>query len=197
MTTAPSPVQAADNAQQRRLLRQQLLQARLAIPAPVRQAATAHIAEHLTTWLAAHAPQARCIALYSAMRGEVDLSAWAAHSAYALALPVVTGKAMPLAFAAWQPGDRLVHDAYGIAIPHHTRLVAPDVLVIACLGFTPTRLRLGYGGGYYDRTLAALQPRPLAVGIAFAQAHCEFAAQAHDVALDAVITENQVIERAF
>jgi 5-formyltetrahydrofolate cyclo-ligase len=193
MTSASPPQPAADNAQQRRALRAQLLQARLQLPEAQRRAATAQIVAQVQAWLQQYAAPAHTVALYSAHQGEVDVSAWARHAAHALALPVVVGKHAPLQFAAWQPGDALVLDAYGIAVPRTLRMVQPDVLLIPCLGFTRTRLRLGYGGGYYDRTLAMLNPRPLAAGIAFAQQECVFAAQPHDVHLDVMLTEHGAV----
>jgi 5-formyltetrahydrofolate cyclo-ligase len=189
MTNAHHSPPAADNAQQRSTLRTQLLHTREQLTDQARQAATAQIVVHLQRWLTEHAAHAQTIALYSAYKSEVDLSNWAKHTHHTLALPVVVGKHQPLQFAAWRPGDALVQDAYGIWIPRTVHPVQPDVLLIPCLGFTRTRLRLGYGGGYYDRTLAVFNPRPLTVGIAFAQQECVFAAQAHDVPLDVVLTE--------
>jgi 5-formyltetrahydrofolate cyclo-ligase len=191
--TTPSPEISADAANTtRKALRQQLLAAREQMPDAQRIAACTHIAGTLSRWLAQHAPHAGTIALYSAHRGEVDLSAWALTRGEQLALPIAQpGK--PLLFARWQPGDALVKDQYGIGIPAQVQVVQPDVLLIPCVGFTLERLRLGYGGGYYDRTLNAMRPRPRAVGLAFAQQQCSFAAQAHDVALDAIITEAGVL----
>jgi 5-formyltetrahydrofolate cyclo-ligase len=76
-----------------------------------------------------------------------------------------------------------------VAVPADLRMVArPGALLIPCLGFNGGRFRLGYGGGYYDRTLAQ-QPRPVTAGIAYNCLAAEFASAAHDVALDLVLTE--------
>jgi 5-formyltetrahydrofolate cyclo-ligase len=193
MTGSSHEMSVADSAQQRRGLRQHLLVQREAMPTAAQAAASGQIAVHLQTWLDRQVPNARTVALYSPHRGEPDLWPWARSRDLAFALPVVAGKGQPLQFAAWQPGDATTRDAYGILIPAHVTAVQPDALIIPCLGFTQSRLRLGYGGGYYDRTLRALHPRPAAVGVAFAWQQCSFQAAAHDVALDAIITENGVI----
>ncbi len=106
-----------------------------------------------------------------------------------LALPVVTAKAVPLRFACWNPGDPLIKDAMDIAIPTSPQCwVQPQALLIPCVGFNTHRLRLGYGGGFYDRTLATA-PRPIAIGVAYADALTAFDSGPHDVALDGIITE--------
>lgn len=130
--------------------------------------------------------------VYWPIRGEPDLrDAYAALSAQgiALALPVTVEKNAPLRFAAWKPGDVTARDAMGIAIPEAAApFVEPDVLLIPCVGFNSTRVRLGYGGGFYDRTLAKV-PRPRTVGVAYALGLAQFEAEPHDIALDAILTE--------
>ena len=105
-----------------------------------------------------------------------------------LALPVVMGKGAPLGFAGWTPGDALVCDAHGVPTPVKKNLIRPEALLIPCVGFNADNIRLGYGGGFYDRTLA-VKPRPLAIGVAYASARTSFNADPHDIALDIVITE--------
>ncbi len=81
-------------------------------------------------------------------------------------------------------------DRMGVAVPAQLRMVArPPALLVPCLGFNAQRYRLGYGGGFYDRTLEAL-PRPLTVGVAYAADLAQFASAAHDVALDIILTED-------
>ena len=81
----------------------------------------------------------------------------------------------------------------GIPVPAQGRAVQPECLLIPCLGFDDKRFRLGYGGGYYDRTLAALVPFPLAVGIAFeATRLASIDPQPHDLRMDVVITDAAV-----
>jgi 5-formyltetrahydrofolate cyclo-ligase len=103
---------------------------------------------------------------------------------------VVAAKDAPLRFAAWTPGDAVVRDMMGVSIPAPPqRIVQPQALLIPCVGFTSGRVRLGYGGGFYDRTLA-MSPRPLAIGIAYSIARTTFAHAPHDAVLDLVITES-------
>jgi 5,10-methenyltetrahydrofolate synthetase len=80
--------------------------------------------------------------------------------------------------------------AYGIPVPAHGRSVQPDCLLVPCVGFDRARYRLGYGGGFYDRTLADLVPWPLTVGIAFEATRVESIGPAsHDIQLDVVLTD--------
>jgi 5,10-methenyltetrahydrofolate synthetase len=132
------------------------------------------------------------IAVYWPIKGEPDLAAACGQLAargVQLALPVVLERDAPLSFAHWTFGEEMVRDAMGVAIPSHLRLVErPAAIVIPCLGFNGANYRLGYGGGYYDRTLASV-PRPRTVGVAYAFGKVEFASAAHDVALDLIVTE--------
>lgn len=108
----------------------------------------------------------------------------------AAALPVVIAKATPLQFRAWWPGAPMTTGVYDIPIPDGTALVVPDAAIVPMNGFDAQGYRLGYGGGYFDRTLEATSPQPLAIGVAF-----EFAGlptirpQPHDVPMDFVVTE--------
>lgn len=191
---APSGTRsAADKTALRRLLAAR----RNAIGAADKAAHDARIGAHLLAWwqgqAQTHAPgPLDSLAVYWPLPGEVDLSAsYAALAAQGvqLALPVVVEKHAALGFAAWTPGEAMQRDAMGVAVPASLRMLAlPPALLVPCLGFDARRYRLGYGGGYYDRTLAAL-PRPLTVGIAYACQQAEFASFAHDVALDLVLTE--------
>ena len=171
-------------------LRQQLIAARRALPPDVKAQADARIAERLLDWLARH--QIRTMGGYLPMAGEPDLmplyAALPAHG-IVVAMPVVVEKHTPLRFAPWQPGDALARDASGTLAPVvRDAWLQPDAVLAPCIGFTEERLRLGFGGGYFDRTLAQ-SPRPKAVGIAYAFAKVSFAAEAHDIPLDEIITD--------
>jgi 5-formyltetrahydrofolate cyclo-ligase len=106
------------------------------------------------------------------------------------ALPAVIAKDQPLQFRHWWPGAPMTAGVYGIPVPDGTELVVPDAAIVPMNGFDEQGYRLGYGGGYFDRTLAAMAPRPLAIGVSF-----EFARlptiypQPHDLAMDFVVTE--------
>jgi 5-formyltetrahydrofolate cyclo-ligase len=180
---------------QKTTLRRELLANRHAIPPEVRTALDTAIGKHVLAWWEAH--RVASLGVYWPIRGEPDLRAAYAELAERgarLALPVVVGKNAPLRFTVWKPGDAMTKDCFGVAIPFAGDEVRPEALLIPCVGFNEKRFRLGYGGGFYDRTLA-IQPRPLTVGIAYAIAKAGFEEDSHDVALDAVITETSSIER--
>jgi 5-formyltetrahydrofolate cyclo-ligase len=171
-------------------LRLVLLQQRQALTPGQRARQDEALGRRLLHW---HGQQAiACLGVYWPIRGEPDLQdayAELARRGLPLALPVVTGRDMPLAFAAWKPGDALEEGAMKVPVPQAPhRLVTPDALLIPCVGFNIARQRLGYGGGFYDRTLAR-NPGPLAIGIAYQCALAQFEGDAHDIALDAVLTE--------
>src|SRR5258706_2292114 len=108
----------------------------------------------------------------------------------AAALPVVVAKATPLQFRAWWPGAPMTTGVYDIPIPDGTPLVVPDAAIVPMNGFDTQGYRLGYGGGYFDRTLAATMPRPLAIGVSFELARLPtIRPQPHDVPMDFVVTE--------
>lgn len=138
----------------------------------------------------------RLLAGYVAMRGEIDpLPALRAHRG-PLCLPVVTGRAEPLRFRTWQPGEALVAGAFGTREPASGGWVAPQVLIVPLVAFDRRGHRLGYGAGHYDRTLAKLRATgPItAIGFAWAaQEVAELPAEPTDQALDLIVTEAGVI----
>ncbi|MBK6467600.1 MAG: 5-formyltetrahydrofolate cyclo-ligase [Rhodobacter sp.] len=129
---------------------------------------------------------------YMPMRTEIDpLPAMAAHRGV-VGVPVIPGPAMPLRFREWSPGCALEAGAFGAMIPAEGAWVEPEVLIVPLLAFDARGYRLGYGGGFYDRTLEALRARrpTLAVGFAFAaQEVAEVPTEPTDQRLDAIVTE--------
>jgi 5-formyltetrahydrofolate cyclo-ligase len=106
------------------------------------------------------------------------------------ALPAVVAKSSPLQFRKWWPGAPMIRGVYDIPVPDGTELVVPDAAIVPMNGFDEGGYRLGYGGGYFDRTLAAAVPRPLAIGVAYELARLPtIHPQAHDIAMDFVVTE--------
>ncbi|WP_225869951.1 5-formyltetrahydrofolate cyclo-ligase [Glaciimonas sp. PCH181] len=174
-------------------LRSALLQARKAMSDDDRSAFNTAIGDQVIAWatsLVAHHPEI-VIGVYWPIRNEPDLRpTYAALIAQGvqLALPVVVDKDVPLRFVRWTPGDAMLKDSFGVAIPANQTIVNPQALLIPCVGFNRERLRLGYGGGFYDRTLA-IAPRPTTVGIGYANGLAEFEGAAHDIALDLILTE--------
>jgi 5,10-methenyltetrahydrofolate synthetase len=124
------------------------------------------------------------------------LETWraAGDAAFAALLPVVVEANTALAFRAWQPGMALSADRYGIPTPVAGDFLQPQALLSPLTAFDTAGFRLGYGGGYFDRTLAGLRPRPLAIGVGFELSRVESVfPEPHDERLDAVVTEERVI----
>ncbi len=118
----------------------------------------------------------------------------ASRSPRRIGLPVVNKAHKTLTFHAWYPGCPMEEDAYGIPKPKDTELVVPTLLFVPCVGYGPGGFRLGYGGGFYDRTLAALTPRPLTVGLGYSHGWLpDLAAEPHDVPLDAILNDKGVV----
>jgi len=106
------------------------------------------------------------------------------------ALPVVRRPSEPMIFRLWWPGVAMQAGALGIPSPVNTRTVDPDLLLVPLVGFGRAGDRLGYGGGYFDRTLAALARRPLCIGVGYELARVETTfPQPHDIPMDAIATE--------
>ena len=150
-------------------------------------------AELLADFLAAQG--GKRLAGYMAMRTEIDPnSAMAAHDG-PVGVPVIIGPGQPLRFREWSPGCAMVPGEFGAAIPAEGAWIEPEVLIVPLLAFDARGFRLGYGGGFYDRTLEGLRARGpvLAVGFAFdAQEVAEVPTEPTDQRLDALVTESGV-----
>jgi 5-formyltetrahydrofolate cyclo-ligase len=134
----------------------------------------------------------RVLSGYMPMRTEIDpLPAMAAHQG-PVGVPVIMGQGMPLKFREWSPGAAMVEGAFKALIPAEGGWLEPDVLIVPMLAFDARGYRLGYGGGFYDRTLEGLRAKGsvLAVGFAFAaQEVAEVPTDATDQRLDVLVTE--------
>ena len=133
------------------------------------------------------------LGIYWPIKGEFDIRAWAAgisaRKRCRLALPVVIREHAPLEYWRWHSGDEMVRGFWGIMVPKTPVAVAPDVVIAPLLGFSDL-YRLGYGGGYFDRTLAVLQPKPKAIGIGAESGRMQgFVPQSHDIPMDVIVTE--------
>jgi 5-formyltetrahydrofolate cyclo-ligase len=119
-----------------------------------------------------------------------DAPGGASRSPRKIGLPVVDKVHKTLTFYSWYPGCPMEEDAYNIPKPKDTEIVVPTLLFVPCVGFGPGGYRLGYGGGFYDRTLAALQPKPITVGLAYSHAFsADLEPEPHDVPLAAILTD--------
>jgi len=150
-------------------------------------------ADLLADLLAAH--RGKPLAGYMAMRTEIDPTiAMAAHQG-PVGVPVILGPAQPLRFREWSPGCTMVAGDFGALIPQDGAWIDPQVVIVPLVGFDARGYRLGYGGGFYDRTLAGLRARHpvLAVGFAFdAQELPEVPIDAYDQRLDIIVTESGI-----
>jgi len=141
-------------------------------------------------------PEGAIVAGYWAFREEADpraLMLELAAKGHPLALPCVVARHTPLRFHLWRESDAMRVGAFGLTEPHaDAEVVVPSVLLVPLLAFDAEGYRLGYGGGYYDRTLAVLRARGSVRAIGVAYAGQEVAAlphEAHDQRLDAILTE--------
>ncbi|SIT44532.1 5-formyltetrahydrofolate cyclo-ligase [Paraburkholderia piptadeniae] len=140
----------------------------------------------------------KSVGLYWPLSGEFDIRAaiaiWLATDATRRAsLPVITGREKPLEFHVWTPDMQMQLGAHRIHEPTSGEAIAPDLLFVPCVGFDADGYRLGYGGGYYDRTLAMFRDAgkvPTTVGIAYEACRTEtLQHEAHDIPLDAIVTD--------
>jgi 5-formyltetrahydrofolate cyclo-ligase len=137
------------------------------------------------------------IAFYWPIREELDVKPLLGRlvdRGQPVCLPVVRGEDQPLDMRLWEAGTPLYPAGFGTLAPaEDAPRVVPHVVIMPLLGFDAAGTRLGYGGGYYDRTLATLDPAPRIVGVAFAAQELAHIPRApHDRPLDAVVTENGV-----
>ncbi|MFZ4285970.1 5-formyltetrahydrofolate cyclo-ligase [Variovorax sp. HJSM1_2] len=188
-------------AQDRKALREALVAQRLDLPDRLQRADL--LQRVMRIWLVGRTDEV--IGAYWPIKGEFDplpaLHRWKEDGELLegpklkrIGLPVVDKTTKTLTFHAWYPGCPMEEDAYGIPKPKDTEVVVPTLLFVPCVGYAAGGYRLGYGGGFYDRTLAALQPRPFTVGLGYTQGYLEdFEPAAHDMPLDAILNDNGVV----
>ena len=175
-------------------LRKQLQVERLAMTD--RHDRATQLQQVLRVWLVTR--RERSIGAYWPIKGEFDalpaLYRWSeADAVRQIGLPVIHRDTGQLTFHTWFPGCPMEDDAFGIPKPKGTEAFEPALLLVPCVGYGPGGNRLGYGGGFYDRTLAALTPRPYTVGIGYAHGHVPWLKpEPHDVPLDAILNEDGV-----
>ncbi|MGH6955480.1 MAG: 5-formyltetrahydrofolate cyclo-ligase [Caulobacteraceae bacterium] len=181
----------------RKAERKRLIEARLAMAPADRRDASAAIERVLS---ARFAPGAfPLLGAYWPIRGEFDPLPYLRRAILAggeVALPVALAAGAPLEFRLWTPETPMTAGEWDILHPAHGAPMIPDALLAPLVGFDAAGHRLGYGGGYYDRTLAAMSPRPLAIGVGFEigrLAHLPPAA--HDRPMDLIVTEAGAFDR--
>lgn len=174
------------------LTRRALIATRETLATSTRAQAERSIAMHVQEWLRQNTVQV--VGAYLPMRHEVDLREillWLHQQGLKIALPVVEQFAAPLVFRTWRGEALSERDLAGVRAPMDAPRLEPEALLVPCVGFNEHGYRLGYGGGYYDRTLSA-HPHWLAAGVAFSLQRAHFTPDEHDVRLHAIITEQGI-----
>lgn len=178
--------------------RKRLIDARKQIGSAERDRRTALISSHLDRLLEP-VIAGKSISVYWPFQGEPDLRGWmtAITERATCLLPVVAEKAKPLKFRTWTSRAKLDRGVLGILIPSEGEERQPDIVIAPVVGYDRGCYRLGVGGGYFDRTLAVLSPKPLAIGVGFSQQQIRtIKPQPHDIPMDAIVTEDGMIGRA-
>ena len=179
-------------------LRKKLVVARQALPDRLERAV--QLQSVLRVWLVGR--RETSIGAYWPIKGEFDplpaLYRWSegndAGDMRRIGLPVADRETSSLRFRVWYPGCEMELDAYDIPKPKGTDEFVPQMLIVPCLGFGPGGVRLGYGGGFFDRTLNSLKPRPVTVGVSYTHGFLPFLrASPDDLPLDAMLTEDGVM----
>ncbi|MEO5697937.1 MAG: 5-formyltetrahydrofolate cyclo-ligase [Burkholderiaceae bacterium] len=182
----------------RHALRQKLIRTRLALADRLERAA--QLQDVLRVWLVGRTENS--IGAYWPIKGEFDplpaLYRWSEGAPDGtqrrIGLPVVDRGSGQLRFHVWYPGCPTELDAYDIPKPKDTEQFEPALLVVPCLGFGPGGVRFGYGGGFFDRTLSTLTPRPATVGVGFALGFLPLLrSETPAASLDAMLTEDGVM----
>lgn len=188
--------QVVDVKRWRKAERERLIKQRLAVTAKVRRQYDAQIMEGLKA--AIGRVDGLVVSAYWPFRGEPNLRPFLKEviaRGGRCALPVVIARGEPLIFRDWTPGDKLARGVWNIPIPQESAgTVVPDVVIAPVIGFDPACFRLGYGGGFYDRTLAALPEKPNVFGVGYTLAAIPtIYPQWHDIPMGCVVTELGVV----
>ncbi|MDB5526896.1 MAG: putative 5-formyltetrahydrofolate cyclo-ligase [Rhizobium sp.] len=181
----------SDVAPWRKAERQRLIEARLAMGIDERKQKSERIATHAEHVIGDLG--SRIISFYWPFRGEPDLRDWMTRildRGGRVALPVVIEKGQPLQFRLWSTGEPLERGVWNILVPAHGAVVHPDIVIAPVVGYDAGKYRLGYGGGFFDRTLAAAPNRPLVIGVGYSIAEiATIHPQPHDIPMDVIVTD--------
>ncbi|HEY1506560.1 MAG TPA: 5-formyltetrahydrofolate cyclo-ligase [Stellaceae bacterium] len=175
----------------RRGKRDELIASRMALPQAAHAEADAVIARRIDTCLDDIDP---ClVGAYWPFRREFNVLPVLDQlivRGFSVALPVVLGKGQPLEFRRWTRDTRLASGVYDIPYPAEGEAVQPTMLIVPLVGFDDDGYRLGYGGGFYDRTLEAMASRPFCLGVGFELGHLPtIHPLSHDIPMNAIATE--------
>jgi 5,10-methenyltetrahydrofolate synthetase len=186
------PVQARDVQRWRKVERERLLSERSALAVESRARQTQDMASELDAIVGSRS--APVVSVYWPIKAEPDLRPWMRalqDRAVRVALPVALVLGQPLKFREWRPGGGLARGIWNIPYPADGVEVVPTVTIAPLVGFDAHCYRLGYGGGFFDRTLATLSPKPIAIGVGYPTASIPtIFPQPHDVPMDWIVTGN-------
>ena len=178
----------------RKETRPRFIEQRLRIPPEEHRQASLTVESFLEQILGSLPPQA--ISAYWPFKAEVDLRGLMERlrgKGWVTALPSVVGPRTPLEFLRWTSGAEMDFGVYGIPVPRTHEPVRPDIVITPLVAFDAQNYRLGYGAGYFDITLAGMQPRPRSIGVGFELCRLETIYPLHtDVPMDMVVTESGI-----
>ena len=188
-------LQQIDVMRWRKSERTRLINERLEMSVSTRQRNSHRIAEQLDATIGD--VSGRIVSAYWPLRGEPDLREWlerVASRGGRYALPVVVEKQAPLVFRTWRRGEKLERGVWNIPVPAAGEKVSPDVVIAPVVGYDRNAYRLGYGGGYFDRTLSAIPRRPMNIGVGYSQAAIPtIYPQPHDIPMDKIVTDRDIL----
>jgi 5,10-methenyltetrahydrofolate synthetase len=188
------PHDAAAVASWRKLERERLIATRLALPAEYRAVQALAISRELDRQIPVIA--GTIVSVYWPIRGEPDLRPWmqaACARGLHIALPVAVAPRQPLQFREWHPDAAMARGRWNIPYPAEGAELVPTIVLAPVVGYDRAGYRLGYGGGFFDRTLAQLGPVPVVIGIGYPEAAiATIYPQPHDIPMQRIVTGGRV-----
>jgi len=185
--------QATDVARWRKSERSRLIALRSALPAEDRALHTAAIVRQLDAMIAPQASE--IVSVYWPIRAEPDLRPWmraACMRGLRVALPVAVQLGQPLTFREWRPDSKMARGLWKIPYPAEGPEVSPTTVLAPLIGFDAACYRLGYGGGFFDRTLAAMARKPVVIGLGYPQLRiATIFPQSHDIPMDWIVAGSE------
>ena len=186
----PPCLQALDVSRWRKAERERLISARLELSAAYRAAQTAAIARDLNQLIPSDPDTV--VSVYWPIKAEPDLRPWmnvASQRGVRIVLPVAIALGQPLVFREWRPNTRMARGLWKIPYPADSAEIVPSVVIAPVVGFDKNCFRLGYGGGFFDRTLARFAATPLVIGVGYPDALLStIFPQAYDIPMDCIVT---------
>lgn len=181
----------------RNSIRREFIKQRLALSANDRLHMTQKIIQGLNSNLGNI--RDKIVSLYWPFQGEPNLLDWMESLIFRgarVALPVVIERHKPLVFKTWTPGEKLEEGIWNIPVPVEGKLVTPEIVIAPLVGFDIQLYRLGYGGGYFDRTLKCFSIKPLVIGVGYEMTLiATIFPQSYDVPMDLIVTDHQIHRR--